>query len=105
MITLQDRLVAKGPGGELLSLLAGTESLEELRNLIIEYSEACPEGLTYPHSPFHILSGLSHASLTTLVNHLPYETCISLFAQELECRTEAQVLGCFPRKESGRICG
>ena len=93
MNTLQHRLAAKGLGGGPLSLLTGTETLAELRNLIINYSEACPEGLHYPHSPFRMLSGLSYASLCNLVNHLPYDTCVSLFDQELECRAAA-VLGC-----------
>ena len=76
-----------------MSLITGEETLEELRNMIVELSEACPSGWNQPHSPFQILSGLSYASLTNLVKNLPRESCLNLFELELESRSQAESLG------------
>jgi len=87
--TLVDRLAARGPAGELLSLITGQESVEELRELIIELSQ---DSLVQPnqlHSPFHIIGTLSYASMTTLVNNLSHKACLELFRMELECRVLA----------------
>jgi hypothetical protein len=84
---LADRLAARGPAGEPLSLITGQESLEELRELIIELSQ---DSLVQPnqlHSPFHIIGRLSYASMTTLVNSLSHKACLELFRMELECRS------------------
>ena len=73
-----------------MSLLAGDETLEELREMIIEFSEACPIGRNHPYCPFRILSGLSYDSLTNLVSTMSRDTCIALFEQELKCRSQAE---------------
>ncbi len=43
--TIPERLTARGSRGELSSLITGAESLEELKQLIIAYSQACPPEL------------------------------------------------------------
>ena len=88
---IQTRLITRGPQGEALSLITGRESVEELRELIIDFSEACPAGQNHPHCPFRILSGLSFVSLENLVKNMPRETCINIFDQELKCRSQARL--------------
>jgi len=86
---IQDRLATRGPAGEFLPLITGRESLEELRQLIIELSLACPAEPCRSACPFHVMGTLSHASLTTLVNSLPRKACEDLFQMELESRSQA----------------
>jgi len=86
---IQLRLAARGPEGEPQSLIAGTETLAELREVIVGFSEGCPAGRNHPHCPFRLLSGLSYDSLTNLVNSMSRETCLDLFQQELQCRSQA----------------
>jgi hypothetical protein len=88
--TIKDRLTARGPGGEPLSLLTGQETLAELRNLIIQFSRECPEGRRNPGCPFCMMSGLTDASLTNVVNRLSREACVDLFQMELDRRSQAE---------------
>jgi hypothetical protein len=90
---LRKRMVARGPNGEHLSLLAGNESLAELQAMIIEFTQLCPAGKNHDHCPFHMLSGLSYASLTRLVNNMSHESCLDLFEQERNCRFQADARG------------
>ena len=84
MRTMQERMVASGPGEEPWSLLTGQETLAELRNLIVRFSQACPTEQRHFGCPFCILSGLSYASLTNLVRDLSQEVCLDLFKQASE---------------------
>lgn len=84
---LQQRTEARGPNGEHLSLLTGGESLEELKDLIILLCQECPAQQSHPHCPFRIMSGLSYASLTKLVEDMPHKSCVNLFEMELNCRS------------------
>ena len=86
--TIQMRLAERGLQGGALSLITGKETLEKLREMIIEFSEDCPSGHNHPHCPFCIMSGLSYDSLTNLVNHMSRETCLNLFEQEWQCRSQ-----------------
>ena len=85
--SIQDRLVARGPKGELLPLISGQESLEELRLMIIQISHACSAKKSW-ECPFHIMGTLSYDSLTSLVNRLPREACLDLFRMELDSRSK-----------------
>jgi hypothetical protein len=89
--TLADQLAARGQAGEPLPLITGQESVEELRQLIIELAQS---SLVQPnlHSPFHIIGRLSHESMTALINNLSRKNCLELFRMELECRTLAPAL-------------
>ena len=89
---IQRRLAARGARGEPLSLITQRETLAELREMILEFSEACPAGQNHPHCPFRIMAGLSYDSLVSLINHLPQEACVNLFDQELACRSQADAL-------------
>ena len=86
---IQARLLKKDAQGNPLSLIAGQESLEELRKLIIEFSQACPAKQKHLQCPFFIMSSLSYGSLTNVVNNLPRAACLDLFQMELDCRTQA----------------
>ena len=86
--TIQNRLSTRGPGGEALSLITGQESLDELRKLIIEFSQACPAKQTHLPCPFHIMGTLSHDSLASLANNLSRESCLELFQMEQDCRSQ-----------------
>jgi len=72
-----------------VSLITGQETLEELRNLIIQFSQACPAKQTHFQCPFFIIGTLSYASLTKLVNNFPREACLDLFQMEWNCRSQA----------------
>lgn len=72
-----------------MSLITGQETLEELRNLIIQFSQACPAKQTHFQCPFFIIGTLSYASLTKLVNNFPREACLDLFQMEWNCRSQA----------------
>ena len=84
------RMSARGLQEEHLSLLTGQESLAELQEIIIRLSERCPAGDNHHFCPFRLLGGLSHASLTCLVNEMNKATCMELFDQERICRTQAE---------------
>lgn len=101
---IQERLAARGPEGKPLSLLTGQETLAELRNMIVELSREGPTGLENPGCPFRMMSGLTYASLTNLVNHMPREACVDLFEMELNCRSKANTPanGCERRKTWSR---
>ena len=86
--TIEDRLAARGPRGEHLSLLTGQETLEELRYLIIQLSTRCRDQPNQPQCPFRLLSSLSYAAMTSMVKDLPRITCLDLFQMELECRSQ-----------------
>ena len=86
---IKGRLAASGSWGEPLSLITGQETVEELREMIIAFAEACPTGQNHIFCPFRILSGLSYDSLTNLVRHISRESCVGLFEQELACRSRA----------------
>jgi len=58
--------------------------------MIIEFSEDCPTGRNHQHCPFCIMSGLSYASLTNLVNNISREVCVHMFEQELQCRSQVK---------------
>jgi hypothetical protein len=87
---LQMRIAARGPSGEHLSLLAGGEALEELRNIIVFLCQACPASQNHLHCPFHVMSGLSYQAMTHLVKNLPHASCLSLFELELNCRSQGE---------------
>ena len=86
---MQNRLAARGPNGEPLALITGKESLEELKSMVLQFSQACPAKQASLECPFHIMGTLSHATLTTLVESLSRETCLDLFQMELDCRSQA----------------
>lgn len=81
--------MARGPQWEHLSLLAGNESVAELRNLIALLCQECPASRNHFHCPFRVMSGLSYATMTEVVKNLPRESCLSLFEMELNCRAQA----------------
>ena len=83
---LVKRFVARDSRGELRRLVDGAESDEELRELIIRLVLKCAAEKSHFRCPFRILSGLSYASMTRMVNTLPRATCLSLFEMERECR-------------------
>jgi len=85
--TIQDRLAARGPRGEPLSLLTGRETLEELQYLIIQLSSHCGKQPNQPQCPFRLLTSLSYAAMTSLVKDLPRSACVDLFQVELKCRS------------------
>ncbi len=87
----QERLAACGPQGQALSLITGQESLEQLRELIIQYAASCPANETHLVCPFHIMGTLSYSSLTTLVNRLPRQACLDLFEMEQRCRSQCVI--------------
>jgi len=82
------RLAARDAAGQCVSLITGQEPLDELRRLIIQFSQACPASAAHLACPFHIMGTLSHASLTTLVNSLPRMACLDLFKMEHDCRSQ-----------------
>ena len=88
---IKNRLAVRGPAGEHLSLLAGTETLEEIRQIIIWLALRCPADQNHPHCPFRIMSGLTPNSEKNLVNKLSLEECRGLFNMELECRSQTDV--------------
>jgi len=71
-----------------LSLISGQESLAELKDLILQVSQACRAKQTYFPCPFFITGTLSYASLTVLVNSLTRKACLDLFQMELVCRSQ-----------------
>lgn len=79
---------ASGPAGEPLTLITGQESLEELRNIIIKFSEAGSGRQTHLHGPFRLMGSLSHDSLRTLVNGLTRKACLDLFQMEQNCHVQ-----------------
>ena len=95
---LRRRAEARGPNGEHLSLLTGSESLEELKDLIVFLCQDCPAWQNHPHCPFRIMSGLSYASLTKLVEDMPHTSCVNLFEMELNCRSQGE-FECRPGKD------
>jgi hypothetical protein len=98
--TLAGRLATRGAAGEVLSLITGQEPLNELRRLILQFSQACPAKQAHLQCPFHIMGTLSNASLTTLVNSLPRETCVDLFKMEQDCRSQFAA-PCSSQSQSG----
>ena len=85
----QDWPVDPGLAGQARPLITGQETLSELRQLIIDYSQASPANQMFQTGPFHIMGTLSLASLTTLVNSLSREACLDLFKMEQNCRAQA----------------
>jgi len=96
--SIQARLGARGPDGEPLLLITGQESLAELRQMIIEFSYACPKKQIHLECPFHILGTLSHTSLASFVNGFSREACVDLFQMERECRSLAAT-PCAPKSQ------
>lgn len=86
--SVQARLAARGPEGVFLPLVAGQESLEELRQMVIEFCHVCPAKQIHLECPFRIMGTLAHDSLAALVNSLTREACVNLFQLELECRSK-----------------
>jgi hypothetical protein len=87
---LRERVKARGPNGECLSLLIGDEPLADLRVMVMEMSQLCPAGKNHEYCPFRVLSGLSYATLTKLIENMPRESCLNLFELELNCRAQAE---------------
>ena len=69
-----------------MSLINGGETTEELKDLIIHLSHKCPDGKVHFQCPFHILSGLTQASIIRTVQSLSRESCLQLFEMERACR-------------------
>ncbi|MEI8289463.1 MAG: hypothetical protein WCH99_08305 [Verrucomicrobiota bacterium] len=89
--SIRDRSAAREPKDELLPLISGHESLEELRQMIIQFSLACQANENRTECPFHIMGTLSYSSLSTLVNSLTRTACVDLFQLELESRSKPGV--------------
>ena len=85
---LRQRTEARGPNGEHLSLLTGSETLDELKSLIVFLCQECPARQNHPYCPFRVMSGLSYASMTGLVKDMPHKSCVNLFEMELNCRSQ-----------------
>lgn len=89
---LKRRSLAKGPKGELLSLLTGNEAEAEVRQLIInlvqdcQYSQKCPVGEAHAGCPFRAMAGLSYHSMKDMAESMSFEDCLKLFEIELACR-------------------
>ncbi len=73
------------PSEALWPLPAGQETLEELRELILQLALIGPAQHSQPTCPFRILSNLTYASLTHLVAGMSRETCLHLFDGEEPC--------------------
>lgn len=82
---IRSRLTTKGPDGKLLPAITGTESDEELRNLVIGCVANCPLKQQHFNCPFRIMSGLTPDSLNQVVSNLKRQDLIFLF--EMECET------------------
>ena len=87
---MRKRMEAVGENGKQLSLLAGTETLDELKYLILQLTRECPAQRNHPHCPFRLLAGLSYGSAVRMINDMSRETCLNLFELELNCRSQAQ---------------
>jgi hypothetical protein len=85
-LEIERRIAARGRNGEDLALINGDEPDEQLQEMIVDLSQQCPVSLGNTDCPFYILSGLSYASLTTLVKSFSRHTCLDLFDLELYCR-------------------
>ncbi len=89
---LKQRSLARGPKGELLSLLTGTETEAAVRQLIIhivqecQYSQVCPAGKAHSGCPFRAMAGLSYHSMKDMAETMPFADCLKLFEMELDCR-------------------
>ena len=91
---MKRRIRARGPKGELLSLLTGQESEAEVRKFITEiaqefqYAKLCPAGESHLQCPFRALAGLSYHSLRDIAETMSFEDCVKLFDLELESRAK-----------------
>jgi hypothetical protein len=84
---LEARMIARDPQGKCFPLPTGTETVEELREMIIFFCQACPAGQNHLHCPFRTMSGLSYHAMTGLVKNLPHQSCLNLFELEFDCRS------------------
>ena len=73
--------------GNPLLLVNGDESVEDMKNLIIQLSEKCPLDKNHVHCPFRILSGLTTVSIVRTVQGLSRHSCLRLFEMERKCRS------------------
>ena len=71
-----------------MPLISGQESLEELRQMVIEFCHVCPAKQIHLECPFHIMGTLSRDSLASFVNSLTRQACVNLFQLELDCRSK-----------------
>jgi hypothetical protein len=90
---LQMRMAATGPGGECLSLVLGSESVEQLRQMIVLLCRKCAGRQHHCQGAICSLSGLPLGSIINEVKEMSRESCLELFAQELVCRSQAEAFG------------
>lgn len=84
------RVTTLGEDGKYLPAITGDESLEDLREMILHMSEACPLGQNCMYCPFRIMQGLSSTTLEELITGLDRLGCLDLFAMEHACRNDPQ---------------
>lgn len=84
---LVQKATVKDSMGNPVMLVNGDETLEDLRDLIIQLTDKCPLGKSHFSCPFRMLSGLTPGSINRTVQSMSRESCLQLFVMELECRT------------------
>jgi hypothetical protein len=83
---LAARLSARDKHRQLLSLLTGKESDEELRAMALQFVEACPVSCRQNRCPFRILGNLYHVSSKALINSMGRSGLVSLFEADVDSR-------------------
>lgn len=81
-----ERISTRGPDGKWLSLVAGDESEQDLRDIIRRLTNRCPADQRHPRCPFRALSGLSYDSFISVVAPMNRQALLELFEMECECR-------------------
>jgi hypothetical protein len=83
---LAKRSAARNSQGDLLSLVDGGETDQELKDLVVQLALKCPQNNAHFQCPFRILGGLSYTSMNSIVQTMSRKACLSLFELERECR-------------------
>ncbi len=70
------------------ALIAGNESEETLRQLVLEFSLRCPRGNIHARCPFTLLRGLTEPTREWLVESMDRHALLQIFALEQAIRRE-----------------
>jgi hypothetical protein len=88
------RLLTRGPDGRFLSVLTGEETDDELRALVVLFSQGCPARQHHSGCPFRSFKHLYHVSLTCLINGMTRKALVSLIELECEVRNNNVAASC-----------
>ena len=89
---VSQRLAAKDAAGHFLPAYTGSETDEELHEIMVAMIENCRKNADISHCVFRLLKIIPNYTMKDMVHQIKRQTCLELLNEECACRNRHDCL-------------